>query len=332
MAKNKKVKIFKVSLFFIIVGLVVYVFWNQFPPIINEIKKTNISTLVVLAFMGLLYQFIDGLSLRSISKSLGTKVSVLDSWGCSLYSAFYRVITFGSATYISIIVYFKRLGVEASKGFSISTVNYMAQKIAVVLTAIIMYLVNYNFMMEYFYEYQSYLLFGILITSIIVIVLILICVSEKFHELILMVFKLDKKNRFEDLKIKTKNSLERTRNATKDLLVDKVLVLKVILLNILKLSCWYVIPYIIFAGKFDYTFLDYFSITALAVSLIGVIPAPGAMGSTEFVFGLLFAVLMETKVAMSGVFLYRFANFIIPTICGGLVALYMYFNKKIISE
>ena len=330
--KKKKIQILKATLFFIIVGLVIYVFWNQFPPIINEIKTTNISTLILIAILGLMYQFFDGLSLRTIAKSLDSQVSIIDAWGCSLYSAFYRVITFGAATYISIIYFFKRLGLEATKGFSISTLNYMAQRIAVVITAIIFYLINYSFMQKYFLKYQNFLLLGILITSIIVIVLILICVSENFHKLVMMIFKLDKKERFNDLKIKTEDSLSLIRNSTKDLLLDKVLLIKIIILNILKLFCWYLIPCIIFKGKYNYTLFDYVSITALAVSLIGVIPAPGAMGSTEFVFGMLFSQLMNAHSAMSGVFLYRFANFIIPTVFGAVVAIVMKFGKKTISD
>lgn len=324
--EKKKIQILKSTLFFIVVGIVIYVFRSQFPPIIKEIKSTNISIILFVSIMGLMYQFFDGLSLRSIAKKLDFKMSIFDAFRCSLYSAFYRVITFGSATYISIIYFFKKLGLEAMDGFSISTVNYIAQRIAVVITSLTFYLMNYDFMKKYFSKYTNYLLFGILFTGIVVIFLILISASEKFHKLIMMIFKLDKKGRFVNIKRKLEDSLN--VNSTKDLLVDKVLFLKIILLNILKLFCWYLIPYIIFRGKFDYTLFDYVSITALVVSLLGVIPAPGGMGSTEFVFGMLFSKLMNTNSAMSGMFLYRFANFIIPTVFGALVAIIMKFSKK----
>lgn len=332
MENKKRIQKIKVSLFLIIVGLVVYVFWNQFPPIIKEIKDTDYKTIILISIMGLMYQFFEGLSIREISKTLGSKISPIKTGGCSLYSAFYRVITFGSATYISVLHYLKKQGLSPSKGFSVSILNYMGQKIAVVLMAIVMYFSNYSFMEEYFKNYQKYLLFGILFTTLVVVVLILICISEKFHKLILMIFKLDKKGKFKSIEEKLKDNLILIRHSTKDLLVDKVLIFKIIFLNILKLSCWYVIPYIIFYNQYNYSFLDYVSITALAIALIGVVPAPGAMGSTEFIFGLLFANLMDINKAMSGVFLYRFANFIIPTIFGGLVALKMGISSRTVKK
>lgn len=330
---KEKLKKLKIILFIVIIGLVVYVFRNQFPPVFREMKKTSIKTLILIAIMGLMYQFFDGLSLREVAKELGAdNISVLNAWGCSLYSAFYRVITFGSATYLAIIYYFKRMNVDVSKGFSISTLNYMAQRIAVVITASMMYLLNRSFMVKYFSKWKNYLLLGIFVTFLVVLVLILICVSEKFHRLIIYLFKFDKKKRFEDLKIKLQEKLLMIRDGTKDLLLNKVLLFKIIVLNILKMFCWFVIPYIIFYNKGGYTGFDYISVTALAIALIGVIPAPGAMGSTEFVFSLLFSVLMNVNQAMSGMFLYRFGNFIVPTVSGGLVAVYLRIKEDRIKE
>lgn len=325
---SKKSRI-KVAAFLVIVGLVVYTFRNEFPPIIKEIKKTDKSILLIIAMLGLLYQFFDGLSLRTIAGSLGeSSISPFDSWGCSLYSAFYRVISFGSATYLSIIYYFKRKNVDVDKGFSISTINYMAQRFAIVLMAIIMYFLNFDFMKENYGKYRSYLLIGILLTALILLMLCLICVSKKFHKYILCVFKLDKKNRFEDFRLKIEKNLSLIRGSTKGLLCDKILLVKIILLNILKISCWCIIPCIIFYNICDYKIFDYICVSSLALALIGVIPAPGAMGSTEFVFGMLFAVLMKTEVAISGIFLYRFANFIIPTVTGGVVAVILRVQQR----
>lgn len=326
----KKLKIF---LFIVIAGLVVYVFRNQFPPIFKEMKNTSLRTLFLIALMGAMYQFFDGLSLREVAKSLGeNSISVFDSWGCSLYSAFYRVITFGSATYLSIIYYFKRMNVDESKGFSISTLNYMAQRIAVVITASFMYIANRSFMIKYFSKWINYLLLGILFTLIVVLVLILICVSEKFHKLIIYLFKFDKKNRLEDFKNKLQDKLFMVRSGTRDLLLNKGLIVKITILNILKMFCWFLIPCIIFHNQYNYTNFDYISVTALAIALIGVIPAPGAMGSTEFVFGLLFSVLMDVNKAMSGMFLYRFGNFIVPTVLGALIAVYLRIKESKLKE
>ncbi|MGO1579883.1 MAG: lysylphosphatidylglycerol synthase transmembrane domain-containing protein [Peptoniphilaceae bacterium] len=327
MKKNNYKNIFKFIFLLTIVGIVIYIFKNQVPPIIKEIKNTSIKTLLLISLCGLLYQFFDGLSLKAIVENNLKEISIVDTFACSLYSAFYRVVTFGSGTYLSIIYFFKKIGFDVSYGFSISIINYMGQKIAMVFWAIILYFLNYNFINGYFLEYKKYLFIGMILGLLIVISFVFLCISKKFHSLILKLFNLDKKEKFYKLRIKLEDLFSEIEFITMNIFKDKAIVLKILFFNFTKYLFWYIISFIIFYKDANFSLLDYISVTSLIILLSSVIPAPGGMGSTEFVFSLIFSNLLNGNIAISGMLLYRFANFLIPTIGGAIVALIIRFKN-----
>jgi uncharacterized protein (TIRG00374 family) len=63
------------------------------------------------------------------------------------------------------------------------------------------------------------------------------------------------------------------------------------------------------------------AVTSLSVLLAAVIPAPAGIGSTEFVFAMLFSVIVGTGAAGSTSLLYRFATFVLPFVIGAFVVL-----------
>ena len=71
----------------------------------------------------------------------------------------------------------------------------------------------------------------------------------------------------------------------------------------------------------DITLSQSMAVMSLTAMLAAVIPAPAGIGSTEFVFTLLFAVLIGTGLAGSTSLLYRFATFVFPFLIGAVVAL-----------
>lgn len=96
--------------------------------------------------------------------------------------------------------------------------------------------------------------------------------------------------------------------ATRDLLRDGRLIFTAVLKNLLKFACWYSIPYLVLRAECDLTLFQGMAVMSLTAMLAAVIPSPAGIGSTEFVFTLLFSVLIGTGLAGSTSLLYRFAD------------------------
>lgn len=317
----------KAKLVILIVAIFVlsYIFRKDFPAIFEEMKKTSISTILVISLLAMGYHFVEGLNFKFLGSRMGDNISAKNSFFCSLYSAFYRIATLGSGTYLSIINYLHDFGVPTAHGFAVSTISYMLQKPAVFLSAVLFSAINASFANAHFKSYNKFILFAMVLTGVISVFLLLIVCSVKFHKLVLTVFKLDKKNKFASTKEKLENTFTDLENVSKDVLKSPTTVLFSLLLNMMKYVFYYLIFYHILHPSYEYSFLDYATVVSLSLALSGVIPAPAGVGSTEYMFGLLFSRLMKREVAMSAVFLFRFANFVLPSILGLVISI----NRKV---
>ena len=70
------------------------------------------------------------------------------------------------------------------------------------------------------------------------------------------------------------------------------------------------------------------AITSLSVMLAAVIPTPAGIGSTEFVFTMLFAGLVGMGDAGSATLLYRFATFVLPFLIGAVIVIVRRIRQK----
>lgn len=162
------------------------------------------------------------------------------------------------------------------------------------------------------------LILGYGLTAVICLVLILACVSERFHRTLAWLGrKADRKHKYEDKIMQMEGKGMLLRQETENLMKDRRDIILVLLMELVKLGCWYVIPYTILhpagSGIFETA-----CVTSLILMLAGIIPAPGGLGSTEGVFILLFSRIAGGIEAASAMLLYRFATYMVPCALGGI--------------
>ena len=245
-------------------------------------------------------------------------------WGIEnmFFCSFYRVATLGSGAGVAAIIYLNEHGVDYSKGFGMYMLQYAFHKISIAIYSAIFFFVSWSYMCAHFGGYTWLLLAGYVITMVITLGLILFCCSEKFHRLIFFLLGLlNRKGKLDALEMQLRGQCAELEEASRYLLRKKKMVAAVIALNIVKLCFWYGMPYLLFAGKGNISLVETMAITALAVMLAAVIPAPAGIGSTEFVFTGLFAGIVGTNVAGSASLLYRFATFVFPFLIGVVVVI-----------
>ena len=109
--------------------------------------------------------------------------------------------------------------------------------------------------------------------------------------------------------------------------------LKLILINSIKLMFWYVMPYVIYisvtGSKPGASLVEIMTLTAMMHLLLGVIPTPVGMGSTEVVYLILFSHLFGKVTASTTMIIYRLFTYYMPFVLSILFMLiYSYMQKK----
>ncbi len=325
---DKKKKMLKIILEVVVVLLTGFILWYMFKDsykeIIAQLKHTNLLIFAGLVVLGNCYYIIDAVVYVFLFKKEGFRLSFGRYVSVAYMSVFFNVTTFGAGIKPAQVLYLHRKGIDAGKGFGIVTMPYIFHKTIIVVYAIAMLLINNNFVLKHFSNTFVYIYIGVGLSALIIIGLILMCTAGWFHRL---VFKLLDctlgRTKFADFNTKLKNQIDMLREGTKKIINNPKAWILLSLINIVKMSCWYVIPTIaIFAAGGSLggvTIGEALTVTALMQLLMGVIPTSGGVGSLEVVFSLLFAAIFGKVMAGSCMILYRLSTYYIPFIVSAII-------------
>ena len=128
------------------------------------------------------------------------------------------------------------------------------------------------------------------------------------------------KGRFTEKFDKIKEQCDIMETESKKLLHHWKLLLGVLLINICKFSCWFMIPYIVLYKSGAFSPDVALAITTVSVMLAAVIPTPAGIGSSEFVMIAMFGAIVGSAKAGAMALLYRFATFVFPCALGAAYA------------
>lgn len=259
------------------------------------------------------YNFMEGiivwLTAKNTAEGLELKSGILSGY----YTAVFRALTFGTGSAAALIYYLNKKNISPEVGYGIVTVSYSFHKITVALYVTVGLLINFGFFRENYGEYFGYIIAGYILTVIIVAILLGICLSSKFHNIILKTSgRILKNTKFSGKLQLIEKKLNSLRNETGSILRDRKNALKMIAAEFLKLTCWYLIPYISLKGMGcpeDVTVIYSLGIISLVVALVGVIPTPGNVASVEIIFTIMFSVLVSETQAAAAMIIYRFSTY-----------------------
>lgn len=310
--------------------LVCFIFKDSFPSIISELSQTKMSTVVLICLCAFGYNLAEGVIFTYMAGRYDPKFRLKDGIAYSYYTAFYRTITVGSGTAAAAVYFLYKKQIGAPEGLALATLQYVLHRVAAALFGGLGFLVCAGFMNEYYGRYKAALFAGYGVTACLCLFLILLCISEKFHHLLICAArKIDRKKKHTE-KIDDLEEKSRTlREQTKYMLRGPKRLAVILFLELLKLGAWYVIPYITIRPE-GLSVLEVSCVTSLVLILAGVIPAPGGLGTTEGLFILFFSRLTDSITAASSMLLYRFATYMLPCLAGAVCAiiLHRYWSKK----
>lgn len=305
-----------------IIAIIVYTFRDSAGPIWDQLKQTSAWVVAAICAAAVLYHLVEGWLNYSFARQYTNNFTYGMGVESAFYCSFYRVATLGSGAGVAAVFYFNEKGIPASKATGMYMIEYVMHKLSIAIFSAIFFLVSYGFMHEHFADYATMLIAGYILTAVIAIALVLFCCWRWLHGVILFLLdKLNRKGKLDGMIMGLREQCAILEDAASELMTKKRFIFGVILKNLLKFACCYGIPFLILYQEYGLTLLQSWAITSLAFMLAAVIPSPAGIGSSEFVFTALFAVIVGTGEAGSAALLYRFATFVLPFLIGAVVVL-----------
>lgn len=327
--KKKKSQILKWVFVVVLIGVIVYTFRDSAGPIFLQLKQTAFGTMVAICICSVVYEGMEAWITYSFARQYQPGFTYKDALFSAFYCSFYRTATLGSGAGVAAVVFFHQKGIEASFGTGMYMVEYVLHKLGIAVFSLIFFVWNYSFMKNTYAEYIEYLLVGYLLTILIAIGLVAFGCSRKLHRGIFFILsRLNRSGRFDEQIAQLKQEVSNLEQASEFYLKRKRFVVEILLKNILKCCFWYGIPFIIFYERHILTLGQAMAVTSISVMLAAVLPSPGGIGSTEFVFTALFTVLVGMEVAGAGALLYRFATFVVPFLIGIILIGIRFIKRK----
>lgn len=321
--------IIKWAFVLVILGLIVYVFRDMAGPIAAQLVKTSPWIILLILVAALLYGVFESTITMSFARQYNPGFSFRQAFGMTYFVSFYRTVTLGSGAGVSALVYLNEYGVKTSEAFGMYMIEYAVHKLSIGIMAVILYLLHFHYMNETFEEYEIYIGIGFVVTVIITICLLLFVCAGWFHQILKKLLDLvNFKGRFTDKFDKIKEQCDIMETASKELLHHGKLLVGVLLLNICKFACWFIIPYIVLYESGVFSPMLALTITTVSVMLAAVIPTPAGIGSSEFVMIAMFGAVVGSAEAGAMALLYRFATFVFPCALGVVYAAKFAVAKK----
>lgn len=301
----------------VIIYLIVHVFRGEIGEVFRQLFQTDPFVLALVLVLGFLYLLCEGYMIKQLSSSFSTKFTTKMGICCASSVAFFRVVTFGSGTTISEVLFYRSKGMDTSDGVGMTILHMIFYKTALLLTSIFALFYTYSWMTHTFHHMLLFLALGMILTLLMIFLLLCITLKEKWHRG--LVIFLDRKIKRVSWRQKLKKFNEQVislRASVQKMIAEPTQVIFVFALNLGKLFFWYSIPYVVLHQESNISYLFSISLVALTLILSGVIPTPAGIGSFEFVYMLLFKPVVGPVSAISSLLLYRFASYIFPFVCG----------------
>lgn len=339
----KKNNILKRVISFIIIAIITslvlyFSLKDDYKNIIHEIKTINKLWFLVAFIMMFMYWLIKALVRKKLVSKFNKNYKFIDSFKLSLELNFFNGVTpFATGGEPYEVYSLTKHGIKGTDSTNIMIQNFITYQIALVLLGMIAIITN-QFVHIFPSGFLTYLItIGFTINFLVIVFLFVITFGKKIDKFIMkiIVFILSKfkivKNKENTLE-KFHNYLEEFHEGATILLKDKKTFIKMIMLQFLSLSIFYLIPLILLYGMGDYSSLNgYESIIISAyVMLIGsFVPIPGGTGGLEYGFIAFYGNFIKGSKLNAIMLLWRFITYYFGIMLGAIV---LNFKRKNVKE
>lgn len=291
---------------------------NSMGEIFLQLKATPFWLVGLVLILGLLYQWAEGVNVYALLPEKIENFGVKDGFFASCYAAFMRVITFGAGTIVAEMWYYRKKKLAISQSVGLVSLRMILYKGSLFVWS----LVGLLFLGRDFFSTTPSLFYLVILGMGLTILIIgallsLSCSLTLQIKTVKLANRWLKKPQFRKWFDQLNLQIYPLRAITLDLVKDRQRFQKLLGWNLVKLSFWLVIPYVVLVWEHpELGFWQSFFYTAFSIILAGVIPTPAGIGSLEFVFTLIFKSVVGSVDAISALLLYRFASYVLPFLIG----------------
>ncbi|MGN0372777.1 MAG: YbhN family protein [Enterocloster sp.] len=315
----------------IILSLLVFlVFRKDYQKIIECLRHVSVLGVLLILSLDLGYQFLDSAARRILIHTRMPSFGMRQAAGITFLGIFGNVSTFSAGIIPMQSYYLYQYGVPAGSSIGMLVLIYVFHKITVFLYAAVMMLVHGKWIKEIMPELIRYINLGFVLCALIIIILVLICTWEALQRFgILAIEKLPDTDKWRERKETWRKNLESLYRESRNLLKNHRYCLKLILMDILKLSCLYMIPFWCMR-VLELPGIGFWKAQALSsimVLIAGALPNVAGMGPAELSFMLLFSVCIGRVQATAALVLYRVATYFFPFLISIIV--FFHLEKKV---
>lgn len=301
----------------VLILIMYWIFRDSWPKICTQILNARKIPLLLLVLLGNIYIFLDGLVLRYMIKRNGEPCSIGEAIHLAYMVVFFNVTTFAAGTKPAQIYYlYEHNKTAPGKSFGMLTMEYVSHKLTIVLYAALMFCIYRTPILKTLKSSSSYLLAGFGISIVVLSFLTAFCVNDRLAPWLSDLCRRIKKETWRQKAQKIMKQMEEFSKAGRMVLRDKKGWMGLIVRNILKMSCLYLLPataaYAVTGERLPLSAGACVAYAAVMQLLIGVIPSSGGTGSTEIVFMLLFKDMLGKTSCGAALILYRMATYYLP--------------------
>lgn len=333
--KSTKIKKFVqhlISAIFLIT-LIYFIFHDNYQEIIESMSHVSIFGLLILLGMGVGYLLLDAASYHVMVISQFPNFTFKQAMELTLLGVFANISTSTAGTIPLQSYYLYQHGIKAGTGISTMILESAFHKISVFIYSFFVFVIHNQWIKETISDLMVYIYLGFVVCALIIIGMLLLCTWKRIQQLLLKLIQmLPNTDKWNQRKHTWTTHLESLYDVSKIILRNRMCCINVTILNLLKLSWNFSIPYLcmMLLGITNLSFRETHILASLMFLLIGVLPNIAGVGPTELSFIMLFTPFIGRINASSVLVLYRIADYFFPFVIS--VAMFLKVKKDITKE
>lgn len=324
--------------FVLIIGLTILALWfalkDNYQEVMGLITSMKWYWLVVILLWGMLYSLVVGKILSIFARRNKKDYTLMQGFQNGLVGSFFSGIT-PSATggQFAQAYIFKKQGIAYGDGASILWADFIVYQTTMMVYVTILFFLRFSHYMNLIGPWFFAILVGYIVNVCVIGILWTMALFPRLYIKLsrLCVHVLAKLHIVKN-KEKTLNSwtiqVEGFTSEIKKMHHEKAMIAKTVLLNILRMTIQFILPFFIARALGVHLgwdkFVDCLALASFVLMANAFMPIPGASGGTELVFTALFTYILPTAaIASSTMILWRFATFHVVMLVGAFIFVYL---------
>ncbi len=333
--KKTSFNIFLVIFFTILV--LIFTFKDDGLIVLSIINSASIPMLIIIVFINIIDRILHGVGLALECKVTHPEYSYFQGF-CNAYVAglFCNITPSASGGQVAQAYVFDKQGIPLAESTGILWLDFIVYQSVMTIYVFILLILKYHYFHTVYSEYFVISILGFIVSAFIIVMLFLLAKSEKFYTFICtkVIHYLSKIRIIKDEEAYILKLNEQLSLFTKEihrLSTHKSLIIKLVLINISRLTIYYMLPFICaIALNINVSLNDLLNIIALSsfVAMVNAfMPMPGSTGGTEAVFVLMFSTIFKSVDAKSIMLLWRLLTYYLTILIGSLIFMLIKLNN-----